>query len=112
MNGHPAVNLIPDLQFTLGVNLTIKNSTFHPQATNAESTDLESTAEESSVEDATEDYWAGSGTGPDEDTGPTSGGSSLDPSTGQHQQQHNETRESLTHEASDQEAVSKTTKRP
>ena len=55
----------------------------------AETADLESTAEESSVEDATEDYWTGSGAGPDED-----------------EHSRNETREALAHEASDHEAVS------
>lgn len=41
------------------------------------------------MEDATEDYWAGSGTGPDEeDSG------------------RNETKEALAHEASDHDAVS------
>ncbi|XP_001606551.3 uncharacterized protein LOC100122944 isoform X2 [Nasonia vitripennis] len=59
------------------------------RAANAENADLESTAEESSVEDATEDYWTGSGSGPDEDDAAT----------------RNDTREALAHEASDHEAV-------
>ncbi|XP_015610501.1 uncharacterized protein LOC107275166 isoform X1 [Cephus cinctus] len=50
--------------------------------------DVETPIEDPVIEDATEDYWAGSGSGPDEDD-------SL----------HNETREALTHEASDHEAV-------
>lgn len=59
------------------------------QVVSAESADLESAAEEASVEDATEDYWTGSGSGPDED-----------------ENARNETRETLAHEASDHEAVS------
>uniref|UniRef100_A0ABD2W679 ZP domain-containing protein n=1 Tax=Trichogramma kaykai TaxID=54128 RepID=A0ABD2W679_9HYME len=62
------------------------------RAASAENADLESTAEESSLEDTTEDYWAGSGAGPDEEE--NSNNSS-----------RNETRETLAHEASDHEAV-------
>lgn len=43
------------------------------------------------AEDATEDYWAGSGSGPELDEGDS----------------FNETREALTHDASDHDAVSK-----
>lgn len=46
-------------------------------------------SEDSVIDDTTEDYWAGSGSGPDED-----------------ESLHNETREALTHEASDHDAVS------
>lgn len=52
---------------------------------------MEGNSEDSvSVDDTTEDYWAGSGSGPDEDESSS----------------HNETREALTHEASDHDAVS------
>lgn len=50
---------------------------------------LDRTAPETVLEDATEDYWAGSGAGPEDE----------EPS-------HNETREALIHEASDQDTVS------
>lgn len=52
---------------------------------------MEGNSEETVIDDTTEDYWAGSGSGPDEDESSSS---------------HNETREALTHEASDHDAVS------
>ncbi|XP_034947849.1 uncharacterized protein [Chelonus insularis] len=55
---------------------------------NAEEVDVERTNSESPVEDATEDYWAGSGSGPEEV-----------------ELNRTEIREALTHEASDQDAV-------
>lgn len=51
---------------------------------------MEGNSEDSVIDDTTEDYWAGSGSGPDEDESSS----------------HNETREALTHEASDHDAVS------
>lgn len=60
------------------------------KATNHENADVEGNSEDSVIDDTTEDYWAGSGSGPDEDESSS----------------HNETREALTHEASDHDAVS------
>lgn len=51
---------------------------------------MERASAESIIEDTTEDYWAGSGAGPEDDL----------------QINRTETRESLTHEASDQDTVS------
>lgn len=62
---------------------------FVSKATNHENAEVDGNSEESVIDDATEDYWASSGSGPDEDD-----------ST------HNETREALTHEASDHDTVS------
>ncbi|XP_012289115.1 uncharacterized protein LOC105704468 [Orussus abietinus] len=53
-----------------------------------ESPELENAAEESTSEDATEDYWAGSGSGPEEEDSTK-----------------NDTKEALAHEASDHDAV-------
>lgn len=50
---------------------------------------MDGNSEDSAIDDATEDYWASSGSGPDEDDSP-----------------RNETREALTHEASDHDTVS------
>lgn len=50
---------------------------------------MDGNSEDPVTDDAPEEYWAGSGSGPDEDDS-----------------SHNETREALTHEASDHEAVS------
>jgi hypothetical protein len=47
------------------------------------------TAEISSIEETTEDYWTGSGSGPEEE-----------------ESLYNETKETLAHEASDHETVS------
>jgi len=54
---------------------------------------VEGNSEDSVIDDTTEDYWAGSGSGPDEDESSSSSS-------------HNETREALTHEASDHDTVS------
>lgn len=63
---------------------------FVSQATaNHENAEVDGNSEDSVIDDTTEDYWAGSGSGPDED-----------------ESLHNETREALTHEASDHDAVS------
>lgn len=62
---------------------------FFSKATN-ENAEVEGNSEDSVVDDTTEDYWAGSGSGPDEDESSS----------------HNETREALTHEASDHDTVS------
>ena len=59
------------------------------KGTNHENNEGEGNAEEPVLDETTEDYWAGSGSGPEDDD-------SL----------HNETREALTHEASDHDAVS------
>jgi len=59
------------------------------KGTSHENAEVDGNSEDSVIEDATEDYWAGSGSGPDEDDS-----------------SHNETREALTHEASDHDAVS------
>lgn len=56
---------------------------------NHENAEVDGNSEDSVIDDTTEDYWAGSGSGPDED-----------------ESLHNETREALTHEASDHDAVS------
>lgn len=58
-------------------------------AANHENADVDGNSEDSVIDDTTEDYWASSGSGPDED-----------------ESLHNETRETLTHEASDHDAVS------
>lgn len=63
---------------------------FFSKATNHENAEVEGNSEDSVIDDTTEDYWAGSGSGPDEDESSS----------------HNETREALTHEASDHDAVS------
>lgn len=63
------------------------------KATNHEHGEGDGNAEDSVLDETTEDYWAGSGSGPEDDD-------SL----------HNETREALTHEASDHDAVSIFTK--
>ncbi|TGZ53591.1 Uncharacterized protein DBV15_05151 [Temnothorax longispinosus] len=63
--------------------------TLRCQATGHENAEVEGNSEESVIDDTTEDYWAGSGSGPDEDESSS----------------HNETREALTHEASDHDAV-------
>lgn len=63
---------------------------FCSKATNHENAEVEGNSEDSVIDDTTEDYWAGSGSGPDEDESSS----------------HNETREALTHEASDHDAVS------
>ncbi|XP_063978866.1 uncharacterized protein LOC135163396 [Diachasmimorpha longicaudata] len=57
-------------------------------STSLETTEAERANGETILEDATEDYWAGSGSGPEED-----------------ETNRTETREALTHEASDQDAV-------
>lgn len=62
---------------------------FVSKATNHENAEVDGNSEDSVIDDATEDYWASSGSGPDEDDSP-----------------HNETREALTHEASDHDTVS------
>ncbi|KMR05298.1 hypothetical protein RF55_84 [Lasius niger] len=62
--------------------------TTRSQATNHENAEVDGNSEDSVIDDATEDYWASSGSGPDEDDSP-----------------HNETREALTHEASDHDTV-------
>ncbi|KAF3426982.1 hypothetical protein E2986_05213 [Frieseomelitta varia] len=59
------------------------------KATNHENSEGDGNAEDSVLDETTEDYWAGSGSGPEDDD-------SI----------HNETREALTHEASDHDAVS------
>ncbi|XP_058797382.1 uncharacterized protein LOC131667745 isoform X1 [Phymastichus coffea] len=64
------------------------------RAASAENAELESAAEESSMEDATEDYWASSGTGPDDDDAAAAAAAA-----------RNDTKEALAHEASDHEAV-------
>ncbi|EFN72219.1 hypothetical protein EAG_15230, partial [Camponotus floridanus] len=58
------------------------------QATNHENAEVDGNSEDSAIDDATEDYWGSSGSGPDEDDSP-----------------RNETREALTHEASDHDTV-------
>lgn len=55
-----------------------------------DNSELEAAGDEAAVDDATEDYWAGSGAGPEEE-----------------ETHRNESREALTHEASDHDAVSK-----
>ena len=60
------------------------------KATSHESSEGDGNAEDSVLDETTEDYWAGSGSGPEDDD-------SI----------HNETREALTHEASDHDAVSR-----
>lgn len=57
--------------------------------TKATNLETDGVSEDSVIDDTTEEYWAGSGSGPDEDDN-----------------SHNETREALTHEASDHDAVS------
>lgn len=64
------------------------------KATSHENSEGDGNAEDSVLDEATEDYWAGSGSGPEDDD-------SI----------HNETREALTHEASDHDAVSTLAKR-
>jgi len=59
------------------------------KATSHENAEVDGNSEDSVIDDATEDYWAGSGSGPDEDDS-----------------SRNETREALTHEASDHDTVS------
>ncbi|XP_068975414.1 uncharacterized protein [Bombus flavifrons] len=66
-------------------------ATLRCQATNHENGEGDGNAEDSVLDETTEDYWAGSGSGPEDDD-------SL----------HNETREALTHEASDHDAIHKT----
>lgn len=51
---------------------------------------MEGNSEDSVIDDTTEDYWAGSGSGPEDESSSS----------------HNETREALTHEASDHDTVS------
>lgn len=63
------------------------------KGTNHENTEGDVNVEDSVLDETTEDYWTGSGSGPEEDD-------SL----------RNETREALTHEASDHDAVSIVTK--
>ncbi|XP_033208699.1 uncharacterized protein LOC117167687 isoform X2 [Belonocnema kinseyi] len=58
------------------------------RAISHDTSELEPAGDEVAVDDATEDYWAGSGSGPEED-----------------ENSRNESREALTHEASDHDAV-------
>ncbi|KAF7405573.1 hypothetical protein HZH66_004479 [Vespula vulgaris] len=57
------------------------------KATSLENPNIDGNNEETSLEETTEDYWAGSGSGPEDE-----------------QSLQNETREALTHEASDHDA--------
>jgi len=66
---------------------------FFSKPTSHENAEVEGNSEDSVIDDTTEDYWAGSGSGPDEDESSSSSS-------------HNETREALTHEASDHDTVS------
>ncbi|XP_051169664.1 uncharacterized protein LOC127287013 isoform X2 [Leptopilina boulardi] len=58
------------------------------RAVGHDNSELEAAGDEAAVDDATEDYWAGSGAGPEEE-----------------ETHRNESREALTHEASDHDAV-------
>nr|KAF7432347.1 hypothetical protein H0235_005271 [Vespula pensylvanica] len=66
--------------------LTITTPSY--KATSLENPNIDGNNEETSLEETTEDYWAGSGSGPEDE-----------------QSLQNETREALTHEASDHDAV-------
>ncbi|XP_017766507.1 PREDICTED: uncharacterized protein LOC108555387 [Eufriesea mexicana] len=71
-----------------GIVWLLTVATVRCQATGHENGEGDGNAEDSVLDETTEDYWAGSGSGPEEDDA-----------------LHNETREALTHEASDHDAV-------
>lgn len=77
------------LAYTIIQRVEIYQNDFVSKATNHENAEVDGNSEDSVIDEATEDYWASSGSGPDEDDSP-----------------RNETREALTHEASDHDTVS------
>lgn len=83
------ISLFRSLTF---VYLLAVSSSFKVQTSSLlqDNTELDGTGDESSPEDVTEDYWAGSGSGPELEDGDAA---------------YNETREALAHDASDHDAV-------